>query len=74
MTSAKIHVILNVRNNETRERMKINMSVVQKLREENKKRINEEARALAEELGMTDDEIKTIMEIDHKIQAELETL
>ena len=71
MTFAKIHVILNVTN---RERMKINMSVVQELREENKKRINEEARALAEELGMTVDEIKTIMEIDHKIQAELETL
>ena len=50
------------------------MSVVQELREENKKRINEEARALAEELGMTVNEIKTIMEIDHKIQAELETL
>lgn len=50
------------------------MSVVQELREANKKRIVEEAQGLAEELGMTVKEIKAIMEIDNKIQSELDYL
>lgn len=48
------------------------MKACQQLRIANKKRLEEMAREIAEEMGMTVEQVKIVMEIDYQIQAELD--